>query len=411
MMRCRVLGSALIGVACAAACGSSGATPGVDAGAGGHGPLSCAADEYWDPFASVCRPGCDNDADCTAPDQGRCSPESHTCVSCLADDDCEAGFACAPATHACAERVRVATYNILGSHFTAAGSPICLDMTGAACTELRARNTMRVIRGQAGFDPFDIVGVQEMERDQFILLGKGLSGVDPAYADEPLKYDRVPHVVNQDPAIDDAQRTIYWRRDRFDEVASGTLSYPTNDGTNVGVSRAAYAPWVELRSLTTGKRFYVLNHHAAVTTVNQYRSTRSALFREQTAHIVSDWAASIQDTEHLPVVILGDFNSTFSLRNVPPHDDDIIYGNDRARLPYCVMTASGVLRHAEDAASGRTGPCPSPTGPSVDHIYTTLDWDVVGLVRVPKPPLATSPPDEPIVHASDHGPVYADLGL
>lgn len=36
--------------------------------------------------------------------------------------------------------IRVATYNILGSHFLQDGSPICLDLVGAACTELRSSN-------------------------------------------------------------------------------------------------------------------------------------------------------------------------------------------------------------------------------------------------------------------------------
>jgi hypothetical protein len=98
---------------------------------------------------------------------------------------------------ACPEEIRLATYNILGSHFLQDGSPICMDLVGAACTELRAGNFMRIVRGYAGFGAFDVVGVQEMERDQFIQIGSGLSGVDPAYASEPIKYDR--HPIALDP--------------------------------------------------------------------------------------------------------------------------------------------------------------------------------------------------------------------
>lgn len=344
----------------------------------------------------------------------RCDTANGRCVECVATSDCAARDYCDLTTHTCDETFRVATYNILGAHFTDAGSPICLGMTGDACSSLRGRNTMAVIRGRAGFEAFDIVGVQEMEREQFIQIGQGLSGVDPAYRDESLKYDRHPQVVDANyltDNIDDFARTIYWRRDRFDRVTSGRITYPTNDGTNVGVSRPSYAPWVQLRSRRTGRAFFVLNHHAAVTTVNQYRSTASALFREQTARIVTAWATDIQNRMHVPVIIMGDFNSTFVLRSTPPHDDDIAYAGNRARLPYCVMTASGVLANAQDAVAGLSGPCPTLVGAAVDHLYVTDDLHVEALVRVVKGNPATTPPTDLLSHASDHAPVYADIGI
>lgn len=357
--------------------------------------------------AEPCSAGC-------CPEKKHCDPFEGTCVDCLNSGQCAKGLYCHPQSHACATAIRIATYNILGSHFTDAGSPICLGETGAACAALRAVNTMKVIRGEAGFAAFDVVGVQEMERDQFIQIGQGLSGVDPKYKDEKLKYDRHPVVVDADyltKNIDDYQRTIYWRRDLFAKVTSGRITYPTNDGTNIGVSRPSYAPWVQLRILATGETFFVLNHHAAVTTQNKYRSPSSALFREQTAKIVSAWAASVQKEQHRPVVILGDFNSTFVLRTTPPVDDDAAYKGDRSRLPYCVMTASGVLRNAEDAAAGKTGMCPTLTGSAVDHLYVTNDLHVEALVRTHRLDPTKSPASDALSHASDHSPVYADLGL
>lgn len=323
---------------------------------------------------------------------------------------------CAPRTGAAAlepEDIRFATYNILGSHFLPGPSPMCLDRTGAACTSYRAQNMMKIVRGEAGFGAFDVVGVQEMERDQFIEIGQGLSGVDPAHAGEPLLYDRHPVALDPDyltKNIDDYQRTLYWRRDRFSLVAKGTVVYPTNDGTNIGVSRPSYAPWIELRSRQTGRMFVVLNHHAAVTTVNMYRSPQSAVFREQTAHIIVDWAAQVRATKHVPVIVMGDFNSTFELRNTPGHDDDIAYGADRTRLPYCVMTTGGVLANAADVIAGKAGACPTLVGVAVDHIYAAVGEVVTALVRVPKH-APTSPATDLVAHCSDHGPVYADLRL
>lgn len=322
--------------------------------------------------------------------------------------------ASAAASDAGTEGIRIATYNILGSHFIQDGSPICLDQTGAACTELRATNFMRIVRGDAGFGAFDVVGVQEMERDQFIQIGRGLSGVDPAYTSEPLKYDRHPVALDPDyltQNIDDYARTIYWRHDKFALLAKGTVAYPTNDGTNVGVSRNSYAPWVKLRSIATGHELVVLNHHAAVTTANIYRSAQSAVFREQTARIVSAWVAEVQAQQHVPVIVMGDFNSTFELRGVAPHDDDIIYAGDRSRLPYCVLTAGGVLQNTSDTLAKRTGACPTVIGGAVDHVYATIGVPVLDLVRVPKHSPITSPATDLVSHCSDHGPVYVDLGL
>ena len=352
---------------------------------------------------------------CCAADQ-QCDATAGACVApgCGTGPACGVGSTCDTGAGTCVEEIRVATYNILGSHFLQDPSPICLDRSGAACTELRASNFMRIVRGYAGFGAFDVVGVQEMERDQYIQIGTGLSGADPAYTSEPLKYDRHPIAIDPNyliQNIDDFARTIYWRHDKFDVISKGRLVYPTNDGTNIGVSRDSYAPWVKLRSKATGRAFVVLNHHAAVTTGNIYRSPESAVFREQTAHIVSTWAAQVHAQQHVPVVIMGDFNSTFQLRSVAPHDDDIIYAGDRSRLPYCVMTAGGVLRNASDTVDGKSGACPTLIGGAVDHLYPTIGMPVVDLVRVPKHPPTTSPATDLVSHCSDHGPVYADLGL
>lgn len=150
---------------------------------------------------------------------------------------------------------------------------------------------------------------------------------------------------------------------------------------------------------------------AAVTTANMYRSPQSAVFREETAQIITAWAARVHAQQHVPVVIMGDFNSTFELREVVPKDDDIIYAGDRSRLPYCVMTAGEVLQNTSDTLAGTSGACPTLVGGAVDHLYATIGMPVVDLVRVPKHPPATSPATDLVSHCSDHGPVYVDLGL
>jgi hypothetical protein len=77
---------------------------------------------------------------------------------------------------------------------------------------------------------------------------------------------------------------------------------------------------------------------------------------------------------------------------------------DRSRLPYCVMTASGVLENTSDTLAGRSGACPTLFGGAIDHLYATIGMPVIDLVRVPTQPPATSPATDLVSHCSDTGP-------
>ncbi|MBP9853175.1 MAG: hypothetical protein QG629_339 [Patescibacteria group bacterium] len=272
-------------------------------------------------------------------------------------------------------KFRIASYNVLGSNHVADGTRVGRCAAGRGCTETRAQNVENVIEGKSGSAAYDIVGMQEVRNDQLNYFNRNLED----YAHSKVK--------------DSSGQTIYWNKDRFKLIKSGGIRYPYFNNTwDTG-------PWVLLLDKTTNQKFYVFNHHPPAHNGSDHGKAGGALKREKSAHIVANWIDKTYAKDKFPIFVLGDMNSRNTFM---PDGKDAVYKNDRSRLPYCILTKSGIMRYSFDALAKRTGACPLKKGVkgfSVDFVLVSKG------VKVYKTATMN------IARASDHKPVFADVSL
>src|SRR5262249_44336566 len=139
----------------------------------------------------------------------------------------------------------------------------------------------------------DILGVQEARPEQVAFLEKTLPG-----------HQRVG--VGRDDGRDAGEHcAIYFRKDRFEAIDSGTfwLEEPTDQPAGPGRWVKRTCTWVRLRARDGGRALCVYNPHLPGRTAAAVRGQS----RLSAAHIVLDHikAAGPGDT----VVLLGDFNA------------------------------------------------------------------------------------------------------
>ena len=269
--------------------------------------------------------------------------------------------------------IRIATYNILGSNHVETGKKL-------GTVNQRADRATDIIKGKAGPEAFDIVGVQEMQPDQYAIFKQKL----PKYSTFPKNKS--------------SQKTIFWRTNRFTKLESGYVKYPFYGDKNL--ETGGNAPWVKLRDNQTKEVFYVLNHHPVSWNNDPGSDKGGAQKREKTAEIIAKWAES----KNAPVFVTGDMNSTGKLRNYPtnyakrPKDEAL--GGKRDRLPYCIMTRSSDLRNSYDKARDNKGKCPSKNIDEIDAIYVTNKK-----IHVKRWHLVDNNTSRKV---SDHMPIYID---
>lgn len=272
------------------------------------------------------------------------------------------------------DKIRIATYNILGSNHVDAGNQL-------GTVNERATRAAAIIKGNAGVAEVHIVGMQELRSDQYALFKEKMPGYSTYPANNP------------------SQKTIFWKTKRFTKLDSGKVDYPGYGDDNLDASSPAL--WVQLRDEQTGKRFFVLNHHAVAWNESPGSDKGGAQKREKTAKIIASWVSK----QTLPVVVLGDMNSATYIRDFGVNyfkrtKDDAIAGN-RDRLPYCILTQNSNLRYSRDLARGITGKCPTKDDGLIDSIYLTKgDFTVTGWNRVTN---ATAK------SASDHRPIIVGV--
>jgi protein-tyrosine phosphatase len=141
-------------------------------------------------------------------------------------------------------------------------------------------------------------------------------------------------------------------------------------------------PWVELEDQTTHQKFYVSNtHDPADSDGNGHSGIHQAQWREKDVAVhladAQKWVSSGS-----PVIMTGDFNWGYNIREGGPTSDNYYIHGDKAKLPYCLITKDNILFDAKD---GKVGYCPSFTGQingpgarSVDHILASKDLTVSG---------------------------------
>ncbi len=137
----------------------------------------------------------------------------------------------------------------------------------------------------------DVIGFQEFQQGNLLTYASQLTGYDVALGKrcntQGEDYERPP---------------IYWRRDRFELVDTGAFYLnPTPDEWRIGWNAMFVrgANWVILRELESGKQVFHLNTHL---------DHRGELARVESAKLIVDQIAQLH--RGLPVIVVGDFNST-----------------------------------------------------------------------------------------------------
>lgn len=255
--------------------------------------------------------------------------------------------------------VRVMTWNILGSNHA----------NGRHNFVERTKLASRIISGQEGIEPIDIVGMQEIEHDQYSLFKRYLSNYNP--------------VPTQDP-----HNAVFYRTERFRLIGSDIINYPFYG--DYGKNRNhGHAVWARLQDKASGKYITLSNWHYVAWNEDGGSDKWGAYKRLWSAQISNLWAKRVQKAHPNDIILLtGDLNSTNNIRNKPdppltPKPKDPALNNNRDLLPYCVLTKwdsrlGSVLQDSMDmyetskGQSGHSGHCPDR-----DNIYVrsqNVDW-------------------------------------
>jgi hypothetical protein len=202
--------------------------------------------------------------------------------------------------------LRIGTLNVLGSQHTTGKNSKFGPGTSRAAREV----------GLIGSRGLDLVGLQEVQRDQLSVFVDQLSG-----------YAVFPQVSQSSQGY---RLQIAYRTDRFTPMASGQVSYLFS---HMWIP----LPWLLLRDNATGGEFYVVNAHNSPEGEQTERVTSST--------IEITLINQLKATGH-PVLFLGDLNETGAV--------------------YC-RVAAGTGVTGSDGAS-YDGSCHLPGG------YTPIDW-------------------------------------
>lgn len=289
--------------------------------------------------------------------------------------------------------VRVMTWNILGSNH-AKGRHNFVERTQLAA---------RIISGQEGIEPIDIVGMQEIESDQYALFKRYLHSYTPV------------------PAGGNPHNAIFYRSDRFKLVRYGAVNYPfyRDSGKRTAHGRAL---WARLQDKTTQRFITVSNWHYVAWNEDKGSDAGGAYKRLWSAKLSQAWAKRMQKAHPKDIVmVIGDLNSTNNIRNkadppLTPKPKDPALKNNRNLLPYCVLTqwdkgmGANVLQDSRDmklhadGVAGHSGHCPDREdvyvrSQNVDWIFVSPGKAVVSYWDQ----LKNSGTD----YASDHYPIIA----
>lgn len=210
--------------------------------------------------------------------------------------------------------LRVISFNVLGSSHTRgrSGRPAGVARVGGAA---------QLVRGA------DIVGLQELQRDQAASMGRRL----PSYEIFP----------GNSMSARDAHNSVMWRSDLFTPLERNTIGIPYHRG------RIWQMPYVRLRHVS-GAELWVANFHNPASTK---RAGNNARWRRVAVQKEIALARALH-TDGTPVVFTGDFN-------------------DRGEF-FCPIARSGALRAAN---GGDVGPgfCRVPAGAPIDWIVGSPD--------------------------------------
>lgn len=306
-------------------------------------------------------------------------------------------------------KYKVASYNILGAGANAAPE---FNRKHNVNTRDRMKHATSVMRN------FDIIGVQELDfykenrfrLTQFEMFKQELQETynmypknSPVSTKRSLGFDK------------ESMRAIFWKQNRFNLLDQGGIAYPYQDAprrTNGDFVLNDRAPWVLLQDKDDPNiKFYVLNIHMIAFNNDRCRwdcnppnerggsDKAGDQKRKEAAQRLRHWIA--EKKQKHPVLVTGDFNSGFTLRKKNDNRGPSVVDR-KTGLPYCILTAGGLIRNTRDASLNRSGHCPTDNQNEwlIDHVYATQSFKVVNWGKFGSTIAAK---------ASDHRPIYAVL--
>jgi hypothetical protein len=166
----------------------------------------------------------------------------------------------------------LASFNVLGSNHTQPGA----DASGYAPGRVRIQWAAETIRD----DALDIVGLSEIQRDQYTALMQNIGGNYASYPGTSLGFPGIP-------------TNVIWRKDKFTELDASHITIPF-------VGQKRYMPVVHLKDNGTGRDFYIINGHNAP---NGRQAERDAALKIEISKI-----NELRTQYQVPVFFFGDLN-------------------------------------------------------------------------------------------------------
>ena len=212
----------------------------------------------------------------------------------------------------------------------------------------------------------EVIGFQEVENKAMFNALAAKTGPGTRYAIYPENPEIVAHGwIGARPIIYDAVR--------FEKMpGSGKVSFPRMQLDHPEKQPVDF-PLLRLKDRLTGQEIVVMNFHFAA-------FKRYAKERYESGKSVVEFVQE-QVASGTPVVLTGDFNSNFFMRQDGPNPT---FQGSRDNMAYCQFTRNGLMNNALDLAetAPRFAPgsyCPRTQedgGDSVDHIYLSNQFDV-----------------------------------
>ncbi|MGL5823755.1 MAG: endonuclease/exonuclease/phosphatase family protein [Nocardioides sp.] len=211
-------------------------------------------------------------------------------------------------------KLRVMTFNVLGSQHTAPGGA----RPDFAPGRLRAEwSTNLIARKRAS-----LIGMQEVQPDQLAAFESANPGRLAFYPGVSLGYPGAP-------------QSVAWRRSKWSLVWQTTVAIPF-----VGTWRPQ--PVVRLRDRATGRELYWINAHFSPRGMERDRDRATTIVTKMVRRLQRD---------RLPIILTGDFNER--------------------REIFCKVTRRTKLRAANGGRNGGRGECRPPRGMRIDWIFAS----------------------------------------
>lgn len=240
---------------------------------------------------------------------------------------------------------RIATFNVLGASHTRPGGKAAARPSGA--------ERMKGVVGLLAAYAVDVVGFQEFEPEQSHAFD-ALAGA---------AWDSFPGTSGGG----DVRRTIAWRTDTWELVATRTMALPYFNGGIV------HSPWVRLRNIASGQEIWFGNVHNPADTP---QFTGQERFRDEALRREIEWVNTLH-RDGTPVILMGDMN-------------------EREEF-WCTIAANAPVVSADGSSYSDLG-CSLAPNLGIDWIVGTAGFTFSGFTR-DRSELAQWASDHPMVTA------------